>query len=98
AGVTARVVRPRSSGLGKATRRRDRPPPHGDALGFDGDALGFDDDLPDGAGDALGRGTYVPSVSEARMTRWTVGSRPVSRLRKRRTCPGIMSVVRRLGV
>ena len=51
-----------------------------------------------GAADGVARGVYVPSVSEARITRSTSGSRPTSRLRRSRTWPGMSSVVRRLGV
>src|SRR6476661_4357686 len=43
--------------------------------------------LGDGVGVALG--TYVPSVSDARMTRSMTGSRPMTRLRRSRTCPGM---------
>ena len=76
-------------GFGKATR-----PPEGAATrracrrgasGAHGAGLGFGDDLADG----VGRGMYVPSVSEARMIRSTCASRPTSRLRRRRTWPGM---------
>ncbi len=52
--------------------------------------------LLDGLG--VGLTVYVPSVSFARITRSTSGSRPMSRLRSSRTWPGMMLGGRRLGV
>ena len=60
------------------------------------EALGWPEAFGLGSGVALGM--YVPSVSDARMTRSTSGSRPISRLRRRRTCPGMSSGVRNVGV